>query len=161
MWELHRSLTTVSIFSFNYFREDEEIYKEFREIAYEMLPRLLQHEPSLRHDPTALANVLRFYDGICQWEEGSVTPVLHTGWADRFMSTLFKFDAGTRRDLVLLDAEEELPMAPGGEPSPEPCEEEAAEPKEPAKNEPKAEEEDAARPEPKPTGENGEVCPLF
>ncbi len=36
---------------------------------------------SALQDPECFAHLLRFYDGICKWEEGSPTPVLHVGWA--------------------------------------------------------------------------------
>ncbi|KAF3836758.1 hypothetical protein F7725_004222 [Dissostichus mawsoni] len=36
---------------------------------------------SALQDPECFAHLLCFYDGICKWEEGSPTPVLHVGWA--------------------------------------------------------------------------------
>ena len=45
------------------------------EIANELIPHVLKAEdPRVQHDPSCFANVLRFYDGICCWEEGSAAP---------------------------------------------------------------------------------------
>lgn len=54
---------------------------------------------------------LRFYDGICKWEEGSVTPILHIGWAKPLVSTIGKFDYDIRRMVKIETAtdEEEFP----------------------------------------------------
>ena len=71
--------------SYNYSREDEEIYKEFLEIANELIPYVMKVEGSghsarsILKDSECFAHLLRFYDGICQWEQGSTTPVLHIG----------------------------------------------------------------------------------
>ncbi|KAL3875111.1 hypothetical protein ACJMK2_038045 [Sinanodonta woodiana] len=91
---------------YNYTREDEEIYKEFLEIANDLLPNMMKsvagenasrlHGTSLLHDPEAYANFLRFYDGICQWEEDSPTPVLHITWAKQLVFSLGKFDPKVR-----------------------------------------------------------------
>ena len=51
---------------------------------------------SILKDPECFAHLLRFYDGICQWEEGSTTPVLHIGWAKPLVNTISKFDARVR-----------------------------------------------------------------
>lgn len=47
--------------------------------------------PALQ-DPECFAHLLRFYDGICRWEEGSPTPVLHVGWATFLVQSLGRFD---------------------------------------------------------------------
>lgn len=47
-------------------------------------------------DPECFAHLLRFYDGICKWEEGSPTPVLHVGWATYLVQSLSRFDAQVR-----------------------------------------------------------------
>lgn len=52
--------------------------------------------------PECFANLLRFYDGICQWEEGSATPVLHIGWAKPLVNTISKFDADVRAQVVIV-----------------------------------------------------------
>lgn len=87
---------------YNYSRDDEEVYKEFLEIANELIPQVIRvvgsgHSArSLLKDPECFAHLLRFYDGICQWEEGSATPVLHIGWAKPLVNTISKFDAAVR-----------------------------------------------------------------
>ncbi|CAN8022265.1 unnamed protein product [Ixodes persulcatus] len=86
---------------FNYGREDEEIYKEFMEIANELVPQAAKLSPSsdggnLLQDPRCFACLLRFYDGLCAWEEGSATPVLHIGWARPLVATIAKFPAAVR-----------------------------------------------------------------
>ncbi|XP_049511703.1 menin isoform X2 [Dermacentor silvarum] len=85
---------------FNYGREDEEIYKEFMEIANELVPQLVKlsstGDSSLLQDPSCFAHLLRFYDGLCAWEEGSATPVLHIGWARPLVGTIAKFPASVR-----------------------------------------------------------------
>lgn len=43
----------------------------------------------------------RFYDGICQWEEGSQTPILHIGWAKPLVSTIAKFDYDIRSQIII------------------------------------------------------------
>lgn len=44
----------------------------------------------------------RFYDGICKWEEGSQTPILHIGWAKPLVSTISKFDAEVRAQVNIV-----------------------------------------------------------
>ena len=53
-------------------------------------------EPPLLQNPAVYADLLHFYDGICEWEEGSSTPVLHVGWAQQFTFSLSKFDPRVR-----------------------------------------------------------------
>lgn len=92
---------------YNYSRDDEEIYKEFLEIANELIPHIMKvvssgHSArSILKDPECFAHLLRFYDGICQWEEGSSTPVLHIGWAKPLVNTISKFDADVRAQVVI------------------------------------------------------------
>lgn len=105
---------------YNYGREDEEIYKEFLEIANELIPHIVKVvssngcEPSghadvpLLKDPECFAHLLRFYDGLCEWEEGSSTPVLHIGWAKPLVSTISKFP-GKVRCMVDITAPEKKP----------------------------------------------------
>lgn len=89
-------------YRYNYSREDEEIYKEFLEIANELIPHIMKvvssgHSArSILKDASCFARLLRFYDGICRWEEGSATPVLHIGWAKPLVNTISKFDAAVR-----------------------------------------------------------------
>nr|XP_022914489.1 menin [Onthophagus taurus] len=98
--------------SYNYSRDDEEIYKEFLEIANELIPYIMKIESSgfsantILKKPECFANLLRFYDGICQWEEGSATPVLHIGWAKPLVNTISKFDADVRAQVnIVCEAE--------------------------------------------------------
>lgn len=78
------------------------------EIANELIPHIIKvvssgHSArSILKDPECFAHLLRFYDGICQWEEGSPTPVLHIGWAKPLVNTISKFDAEVRSQVVIL-----------------------------------------------------------
>lgn len=56
---------------------------------------------SALQDPDCFAHLLRFYDGICKWEEGSPTPVLHVGWATYLVQSLSRFDAQVRKSIPL------------------------------------------------------------
>lgn len=93
---------------YNYSRDDEEIYKEFLDIANEQIPQIMRQESSghsaksILRDPAAFANLLRFYDGICQWEEGSHTPILHIGWAKQLCYTISKFDYDIRSQVKII-----------------------------------------------------------
>ncbi|KAM6949358.1 menin [Aplochiton taeniatus] len=123
---------------YNYFREDEEIYKEFFDIANDVIPTLLKETAaademggeggvggegpegadkdqskqmatfSALQDPDCFAHLLRFYDGICKWEEGSPTPVLHVGWATYLVQSLSRFDAQVRQRVSIITKEPEL-----------------------------------------------------
>ncbi|XP_068632498.1 menin isoform X2 [Battus philenor] len=46
--------------------------------------------------------IRQFYDGICKWEEGSQTPILHIGWAKPLVSTISKFDAEVRAQVHII-----------------------------------------------------------
>ncbi|CAB1420132.1 unnamed protein product [Pleuronectes platessa] len=118
---------------YNYFREDEEIYKEFFDVANDVVPTLLKETPSADSpgeggeggegadkelpkqaaafsallDPECFAHLLRFYDGICKWEEGSPTPVLHVGWATYLVQSLSRFDAQVRQKVSIITKEPE------------------------------------------------------
>ncbi|XP_038158456.1 menin [Cyprinodon tularosa] len=120
---------------YNYFREDEEIYKEFFDIANDVIPTLLKETAtadnpgedgdagqandkenskqlaavSALQDPECFAHLLRFYDGICKWEEGSPTPVLHVGWATYLVQSLSRFDAQVRQKVSIITKEPECP----------------------------------------------------
>ncbi|XP_028837994.1 menin isoform X2 [Denticeps clupeoides] len=117
---------------YNYFREDEEIYKEFFDVANDVIPTLLKETTtesgaegsegtekaekdqtklsgalSALQDPECFAHLLRFYDGICKWEEGSPTPVLHVGWATYLVQSLSRFDAQVRQKVTIITKEAE------------------------------------------------------
>ncbi|XP_068779806.1 menin isoform X2 [Struthio camelus] len=122
--------TATVIQDYNYCREDEEIYKEFFDVANDVIPNLLKEaanaaEPpgdgdgaeaapcpgggSALQDPECFAHLLRFYDGICKWEEGSPTPVLHVGWATFLVQSLGRFDGQVRQKVTLVSREAEPP----------------------------------------------------
>ncbi|XP_051985725.1 menin-like [Xyrauchen texanus] len=115
---------------YNYCREDEEIYKEFFDIANDVIPTLLKEtaaaaesgegaegaekdQPrvvaalSALQDPECFAHLLRFYDGICKWEEGSLTPVLHVGWATYLVQSLSRFDTQIRQKVSIITKDAE------------------------------------------------------
>ncbi|MBN3304730.1 menin isoform X2 [Amia ocellicauda] len=121
---------------YNYFREDEEIYKEFFDVANDVIPTLLKEtaaessgdgggsspdgvekmspQPSgptvsALQDSECFAHLLRFYDGICKWEEGSPTPVLHVGWATYLVQSLSRFEAQVRQKVSIITKEVEPP----------------------------------------------------
>lgn len=93
---------------YNYSRDDEDIYKEFLDIANEQIPHIMKTESSghsaksILRDPHCFANLLRFYDGICQWEEGSQTPILHIGWAKQLCFSISKFDYDIRSQVKIV-----------------------------------------------------------
>lgn len=104
--------TSAVIQEYNYCREDEEIYKDLFDIANDLIPNLLKEEAvsnnqagSALQDPSCFANLLRFYDGICKWEEDSPTPVLHVGWATFLVQSLGRFDAQVRQQVTLVSSE--------------------------------------------------------
>ncbi|CAB0008137.1 unnamed protein product [Nesidiocoris tenuis] len=103
---------TDVIKQYNYSRDDEEIYKELKEIANELIPYAMRvvgsgdTTHSILKDPECFADLLRFYDGICQWEEDSQTPVLHIGWAQPLISTISKFDHKVRGQVIITNAPE-------------------------------------------------------
>lgn len=115
---------------YNYCREDEEIYKEFFDIANDVIPTLLKETAAAAEsegtdeaekedqpreaaaltalqDPECFAHLLRFYDGICKWEEGSPTPVLHVGWATYLVQSLSRFDAQIRQKVSIITKDTE------------------------------------------------------
>ncbi|XP_047372801.1 menin isoform X4 [Sciurus carolinensis] len=135
LWLLH---DLGHLESYNYCREDEEIYKEFFEVANDVIPNLLKEAASLLEageerpgeqsqgtqsqgsalqDPECFAHLLRFYDGICKWEEGSPTPVLHVGWATFLVQSLGRFEGQVRQKvhIVSRDAEAAEAEEPWGE----------------------------------------------
>ncbi|KAK2716924.1 menin-like isoform X1 [Artemia franciscana] len=92
---------------YNYSRDDEEIYKEFLEISNELIPHVIKVESSgisaqtLLKDPNSFASILRFYDGLCMWEEEGSTPVLHIGWAKPLVNILVKYDPEVRKQIKI------------------------------------------------------------
>ena len=101
----------VFVYSYNHHREDEEIYKEFLDIANDRIPLLMRRAAEkdsyrLTADAQCYGFLLHFYDGICGWEEGSATPVLHVGWAKHLCNSLAKFEAAAR-EMVQVQAQGE------------------------------------------------------
>ncbi|XP_033103423.1 uncharacterized protein LOC117106181 [Anneissia japonica] len=98
--------------NYNYYREDEEIYKEFLDIAFELIPNIVKEfshsvtQNSPLCDPECYAYFLQFFDGLCKWEEGSVTPVLHITWSKKFIGVVSKFASGVR-ELIDIHVENE------------------------------------------------------
>lgn len=160
---------------YNYNREDDEIYREFHEIANEIIPNVIraccaesatstssirgvgkkakkkskQYEDGdgtdresietksdtavttpttptttttpllplatttttlskLLEDSECYGDLLRFFDGICEWEEGSCMPVLHIIWANNMTYTVSKFLPIARSNLRIFIKVEEL-----------------------------------------------------
>jgi len=95
----------VCCISYNHSRDDEEVYKEFLEIANEIIPQILRMDQNgiLTRDPAVYALLLQFYDGLCCWEEESQTPVLHITWATHMLSSIGKFDVEARTSVELLN----------------------------------------------------------
>lgn len=99
---------------YNYSKGDEEIFKELYEIANDFIPNILKtsssasintennaaaKNPNLTGDPSFFALVLQFYDGVCLWEEGSHTPVLHADWAKKLVQSISRFSPSCRSAL--------------------------------------------------------------
>lgn len=86
-------------------KEDEEAYKEFQEIATDLIPFGLKqlHERGCEEEEgeewkretglraTHYRDLVMFYDGICGWEESSRCPILHIVWAKALITCLNKF----------------------------------------------------------------------
>ena len=99
---------------YNYSKGDEEMFKELYEIANDYIPNILKRSssasansendaatrnPNLADDPSFFALVLQFYDGVCLWEEGSHTPVLHADWAKKLVQSISRFTPSCRSAL--------------------------------------------------------------
>lgn len=93
------------------------------EIANELIPHAVRADERLLRQPRCFAYLLRFYDGICQWEEGANTPVLHIGWARPLVNTISKFDASIRAQVIIecydMESKQEEETAQKRETSPE------------------------------------------
>ena len=73
----------------------------------------MRADEHLLRQPRCFAYLLRFYDGICQWEEGANTPVLHIGWARPLVNTISKFDASIRAQVMIDCYEDEAKFLEG------------------------------------------------
>lgn len=49
----------------------------------------------------------RFYDGLCLWEQGSATPILHIGWVKPLVTTISRFDFEIRSQVIIQCAKDE------------------------------------------------------
>lgn len=49
----------------------------------------------------------RFYDGLCLWEQGSATPILHIGWVKPLVTTISRFDFEIRSQVIIHCAKDE------------------------------------------------------
>ena len=73
------------------------------EIANDHIPHIIKTqagESNVVKDPETFANILKFYDGLCCWEAGSSTPILHIGWAKPMVTTMSKFCAEVRQQVA-------------------------------------------------------------
>ena len=88
------------------------MFKELYEIANDFIPSILKRtsaekgdnnaatkNANLAEDPSFFALVLQFYDGVCLWEEGSHTPVLHADWAKKLVQSISRFSPACRSAL--------------------------------------------------------------
>nr|CAB3227494.1 menin-like [Phallusia mammillata] len=80
---------------YNYGKDDEEVYKEMIDIANDLIPTSLRGG-QLGEDKECYFDVIRFYDGVCLWEEGSSTPILHSWWARYFTLSVSRFPSVVR-----------------------------------------------------------------
>ena len=100
------------VFSYRHSKLDEEIYKEFLEISKDQLSNMMKqcstgiNAHSLTRDPASYAQLLKFFDGICLWEESSTTPVLHILWAKCWISAIGKFEFTARQRVTILTDDE-------------------------------------------------------
>ena len=101
-----RAATVIG--QYNYDKEEEEIYREFFDIATVHIPSVVKR--SLTPDSSqlvcddifSLCYIAQFLDGICCWEEGSSTPVLHITWAERFLPVFSAFPYDVRKRITYI-----------------------------------------------------------
>jgi menin len=90
-------------------KNDEEIYREFFEISTDALVTVMKScstgfsANSIVRDPMSFAHLLRFFDGICAWEEKSKSSIVHITWAKAWVSAIGRFDYTIRRLVALSD----------------------------------------------------------
>ena len=61
---------------------------------------------NLVSDPECFGHLVRFYDGLCSWEEESSTPVLHIGWVKPIVKCFTAFDYHVRAKLDIARVED-------------------------------------------------------
>ena len=93
---------------YNYDKEEEEIYREFFDIATVHIPSVVKRTLTpdtaqlVCDDIFSLCYIVQFLDGICCWEEGSSTPVLHITWAERFLPVFSAFSYEIRKRITYI-----------------------------------------------------------
>ena len=103
------SLKLCFTFRYTHSREDEELYKDLNEVANTFLPEIMKNYRNevfscTNQDPEKgffdslwnLVNIIRFYDGVCLWEEGSTAVAIHSEWAKNFSKILSLFPQDIR-----------------------------------------------------------------
>jgi len=65
---------------------------------------------SVTRDPESFAQLLKIFDGICEWEEGSKFPVVHIVWAKAWATAINKFDSSIRRRVCICSANAKNPL---------------------------------------------------
>eukprot|EP00088_Acartia_fossae_P027882 TRINITY_DN28635_c0_g1_i12.p1 TRINITY_DN28635_c0_g1~~TRINITY_DN28635_c0_g1_i12.p1 ORF type:complete len:549 (-),score=101.95 TRINITY_DN28635_c0_g1_i12:665-2311(-) len=89
---------------YTYKKEDDEIYKEFLDISSEVIPNIIKSHESLVTDPRIFADLVRFCDGLCSWEEEGATPVLHVGWTKAIIKNITAFPFPVRNKVKFVPA---------------------------------------------------------
>lgn len=104
-------MTKICLFSYNFNKENEAIHKQFADIAHSKLPYIAKHPHPLLFSSNQMCredflsdqenyeNVLKFYDGLCKWEEQGSTQILHTIWASKFLAVITKFSSSLRANI--------------------------------------------------------------
>ena len=106
------------IYRYTHSREDEELYKDLNEVANIFFPEIVKNykkelfasatdspEKNFFNLSQNLVNIIRFYDGVCLWEEGSTGTVIHSEWAKNFSRVLSLFPQDVRATCKTIIAE--------------------------------------------------------
>ncbi|RWS26757.1 menin-like protein [Leptotrombidium deliense] len=105
------------IAKYNCSRDDEEIFKYFVEastnfitdIFDEMKEKISKSSDNcfynLRDDARCLAELLAYYDGLCEWEEAAPNNVIDTRFAKSFTDCLSAFPETTRQSVDIEHSE--------------------------------------------------------
>jgi menin len=100
----------TALSKYNHMKGDEAIHKEILEIANDLIPRLFKECPILSSSKYCFHDLVRFYDGICSWEEGSQTPVIGTVMSRHFIAIVNSFHPEIRESFK--ECEEFQPTPP-------------------------------------------------
>ena len=91
-------------FSFDYSKEDEEIYKEFNEITNTLLIETFKSEHfknSFVSDYKEIfQDVIQYFDHLFLWEEGGKTQIFHEPWSKSFVRVITSFTNEQRVESV-------------------------------------------------------------